>query len=74
MYRLMKTPLDIKNDMLTNTVALLDRFPLLAKYVNEIPVPLPETGDPEIAIKNLKEYNNSLGILLKKYAGNSNNK
>ena len=70
----MKTPLDIKNDMLINTAALLDRFPLLAKYVNEIPVPLPETGAPEIAIQNLKEYNNSLGILLKKYAGNSNNK
>ena len=38
----MKTPLDIKNDMLTNSLALLERFPLLAKYVNEIPVPQSE--------------------------------
>jgi hypothetical protein len=67
----MNTPLDIKNDMLINAASLLEKFPLLAKYVNEMPVPIPETGNPEIAIKNLKEYNNSLGILLKKYAGNN---
>ncbi|WP_462251151.1 hypothetical protein [Ferruginibacter sp.] len=70
----MNTPLDIKNDMLINAASLLEKFPLLAKYVNEMPVLIPETNDPEIAIKNLKEYNNSLGILLKKYAGNVNNK
>jgi hypothetical protein len=70
----MKTSLDIKNDILINTAALLEKFPLLANYINEMPVPIPENCDPEIAIKNLKEYNNSLGILLKKYSGKSNSK
>ena len=70
----MKPVLDIKNDIIINATVLLEKFPLLAKYANEMPVPIPETNDPETTIKNLKEYNNSLGILLKKYADHSNNK
>jgi hypothetical protein len=33
-----------------------------------MPVTMPDTDDPEINIKNLNEYYNSLNALIKKYA------
>jgi hypothetical protein len=49
-------------------MAIQEKFPELSKYIEEMPVTMPDTDDPEINIKNLNEYYNSLNALIKKYA------
>jgi hypothetical protein len=47
-----------------------DEFPELSKYISEMPVTIPDVEDPEINVKTLKEYYNSLETLLNKYTNN----
>jgi hypothetical protein len=40
----------------------------LSKYLEEMPVTIPDTKNPEMNIKTLQDYYNSLESLLKKYS------
>ncbi len=52
------------------TLKINSEFPELSKYISEMPVTIPDVEDPQINIKNLKEYYNSLDTLMKKYTNN----
>lgn len=54
--------------ILKTTMMITEKYPELTKYITEMPVTIPDEEDPEITIKNLKEYSDSLDNLLKKYA------
>ena len=45
-----------------------DKYPELSKYISEMTITIPDVETPEINIKNLQEYYNSLVDILKKYA------
>lgn len=60
----------LNNDILKITMKISENFPELSKYISEMPVSIPDTDDPEITIKNLSEYKESLELLLKKYEKN----
>jgi hypothetical protein len=64
----MKTEQELTNDILKITMMINEKFPELSKYITEMPVTIPDTDDPEINIKNLSDYKESLESLLKKYA------
>ncbi len=68
----MKTEKEINNDILKITMTIQEKFPELSKYIAEMPETIPDSDDPEINIKNLKSYYDSLEALLKKYATNHN--
>jgi hypothetical protein len=49
------------------TLKISTEFPELSKYISEMPITIPNEENPEINIKNLQDYYNSLETLLKKY-------
>lgn len=59
--------MDLNNDIINMTMKIHDEFPELSKYMAEMPVTIPNEENPEINIKNLQDYYNSLETLLKKY-------
>ncbi len=66
----MKTEKELNSDILKLTMTIQDKFPELTKYIAEMPVTIPDTENPEINIKILKDYYNSLEALLNKYESN----
>jgi hypothetical protein len=68
----MKTEKELNNDILKITMAIRDNFPELSKYLNEMPVTIPVSNNPEINLKNLQDYFNSLDALFRKYVINHN--
>ena len=68
----MKTEKELNNDILKITMAIRDNFPELSKYLNEMPVTIPVSNNPEINRKNLQDYFNSLDALFRKYVINHN--
>jgi hypothetical protein len=69
----MKTEQQLNRDILKVTMAISEKFPELSKYIGEMTVTIPDTVDPEISIKNLQDYHESLEGLLKKYTKNHEN-
>lgn len=70
----MKTEKELNNDILEITMKIKEQFPELSKYVIEMPVTIPNTDNPEINSKALRDYYDSLEILLKDYIENHNTK
>jgi len=70
----METENGINNDILKTMTAIQEKFSELLKYVTEMSVTIPDANDPVINSKNLKDYRDSLNILLKKYAANHSGK
>ncbi|WP_394991061.1 hypothetical protein [Emticicia sp.] len=66
----MKTQKELNADILEITMLIQEKFPELSKYIAEMPVTIPNETTPEITIKILEEYYNSLDILLKDYDKN----
>ncbi|WP_428659930.1 hypothetical protein [Runella sp.] len=66
----MKTKNDLNADILKITMIIHEKFPELSKYILEMPISIPDVIDPEISIKNLNDYYESLTGLLKRYAVN----
>lgn len=64
----MKTEQEWNEDILKLIRRINDNYPELSKYINEMPVTIPNVEAPEINIKNLQDYYNSLYEILKKYA------
>ena len=62
----MKTE-ELNSKILKITLTIQEKYPELSKYLNEMPVTIPNEKDPEINNKNLKEYYNSLSSLLQNY-------
>jgi hypothetical protein len=66
----MKTESELNKNILKITMTIRNEFPELMKFLNEMPVTIPDKKSPEISNKILQEYYNSLFNLLQKYAPN----
>lgn len=49
------------------TTLIKERHPELISFLEELPVTIPDVNDPQLNLKSLKEYYESLCVLLKKY-------
>lgn len=58
---------DLNAKILKATIAIKDKYPELSKYLDEMPDTIPNEKDPEITLKNLSGYYESLNSILKKY-------
>ena len=58
---------DLNAKILEITMRIKNQYPELSKYLDEMPVTIPDEKHPEITSKNLKEYYDSLNLLLNKY-------
>ena len=59
----MKSEAQLNENILKITMTIRDEFPELMKYLNEMPITIPSEVTPEINIKILQDYYNSLGHL-----------
>lgn len=62
----MKTEKDLNEKIIELTNKIRENKPELIKYIDEMPLTLPDNSDPEINQKNLKDYIKSLKDLLNK--------
>lgn len=66
----MKTEKQLNSEILEISMKIQDQFPELSKYIAEMPITITNASSPEINIKSLQEYYESLVIILKDYAPN----
>jgi len=66
----MKTENEINNEIIKTTERIEQSFPELSKYINEMPVTIPNESLPEISADSLNDYNNSLKTLATNYSKN----
>jgi hypothetical protein len=66
----MKTEKELNNDIIKMTIAIEAQFPELSKYIEEMPITIANTANPEINMEILTDYHDSLVALFKKYAAN----
>ncbi|SFA92992.1 hypothetical protein SAMN05660845_1035 [Flavobacterium swingsii] len=64
----MKTEAELSENILKMTMTIRNEFPELMKYLNEMQITIPDVVTPEINIKILQDYYESLQDLLRKYA------
>jgi hypothetical protein len=58
---------DLNSKILEITLKIKDQYPELSKYIEEMPVTIPDEKQPEITQQNLKAYYDSLSDVLSKY-------
>ena len=59
---------EINQKILLKTLNIGANYPELSKYIEEMPVTIPDLENPEITLQNLKEYYHSLNVLVINYA------
>lgn len=69
----MKTEKQLNADILKITLLIQENYPELTKYINEFPVTIPDKESPEINIKHLTNYYDSLLSVLAEYAPTHDN-
>lgn len=62
-----ETEKDLNAKILKITMMIKEQYPELSKYVEEMPVTIPDEKNPEITPNNLKTYYDSLYSMLNKY-------
>jgi hypothetical protein len=62
----METEKELNEKILAKTLEIQQKHPELCEFLNEMPVTIPNESNPEINIKNLKDYYESLNQILKK--------
>ncbi len=63
----METENDLNAKILKITMTIKDKHPELSKYIEEMKVTIPDENNPEITLKNLKAYHDSLNSVLTSY-------
>lgn len=66
----MKTEAELNENIVKITMTIRNEFPELMKFLNEMPVTIPNLENPAINNKILQDYFDSLVDLLRKYAPN----
>jgi len=66
----MKTELELNEMILVITNKIRERDPELLKYMNEMPLTVPYQENPEITVKSLTSYYESLVVLFQDYENN----
>lgn len=62
-----ETEKELNLKILNITLKINDQYPELSKYLEEMPVTIPVLTKPEITLKGLSTYYNSLNVLLNHY-------
>ena len=62
----MKTEKELNEKIMSLTMKIRENRPELIKYLEEMPITIPIESDPEISLKILKDYIESLKNLLDK--------
>ena len=65
---------NLNSKILEITMTIMDQYPELSKYLEEMPVTIPDEKDPEITVKKLESYYDSLNSLLNKYVSEHSTK
>lgn len=65
----MKTEEEINTKIMRITMVIQENYPELSKFLNEMPITVPIDNNPEINVKNLEKYYESLINLFRKYVG-----
>jgi len=68
----MKTELELNEMILGITNTIREKNPELLTYLNEMPITVPYQESPEITVKTLTSYYDSLIVLLEEYENNQN--
>ena len=63
----METEKELNAKIMAITMLIHEQHPELSKFLEEMPETIPNENNPEINVKNLKEYYLSLTNLLNKY-------
>ena len=63
----METQKELTAKILSITMEIQEKYPELSKFLNEMPVTIPDENRPSISNKNLEEYYESLENMLKKF-------
>jgi hypothetical protein len=63
----METEKELSKRILSITLYIRQHYPELGKYLDEMPITIPDENDPNIDIKNLNDYLESLNNLCSKY-------
>jgi hypothetical protein len=58
---------EINAKILKVTMVIQENYPELSKYLNEMPITIPIDSRPEVNIKNLRKYYETLLTLFRKY-------
>ena len=69
---IMKTEAELNKNIVKMTMTIRNEFPELMKFLGEMPVTIPNSENPEINVKILQDYYDSLDYILRKYAPNHN--
>ncbi len=64
----METEKQLNERIVAITLLIKEKYPELSDFLGEMPVTIPDDDDPNINAKTLKEYYDSLDVLMKKYA------
>lgn len=64
----MKTKEELNKEILETTEKIQENYPELSKFEDEMTITIPSDVNPEITVKNLQEYNDSLQAMTRGYA------
>lgn len=64
----MESEIELNSKILEITLTIKEKYPELYEHLGEMPVTLPDIENPEINIKNLRAYYDSLTSILENYA------
>jgi hypothetical protein len=68
-----ETEKELNSKILKITMKIKDQYPELSKYIEEMQETIPDEKKPEITLKNLKKYYDSLNSMLNKYISEHSN-
>jgi len=74
MIKIVESEKELNSKILKITMTILEKYPELYENLGEMPVTIPNIENPEINIKNLREYYESLIALLYNYVLEHNTK
>ncbi len=63
----MESEKELNSKILEITMTIQEKYPELSEYLGEMPVTISDTKNPEINIKTLRAYYDSLTALLENY-------
>ena len=63
----METEKELNAKILAKTMEIQEKHHELSEFLNEMPVSIPNENNPETNIKILKDYYDSLNLILKGY-------
>ena len=64
----MKTEQELNDDILKITLLINEKYPELSKYIEEMPVTIPNRNKPDINLIQLENYYHYLLTMVKEYS------